>query len=152
MEIILLQDIDNLGLANSLVTVKAGYARNYLIPQGKAIVANTSNKNTLMVQIKQQEERAAQLLQDQRDLSERLESTTIRIAAKAGTSGKIFGSVNAIQLVAAIKESLGVEINKKGVKMPAEVKSLGSYNATVNLSKDVFCTVKFDVYDDSATA
>ena len=105
MEIILLQDIDNLGLANSVVTVKAGYARNYLIPQGKAIVANTSNKNSLMVQIKQQEERAALLLQEQRSLAEKLESTTIRIAAKAGTSGKIFGSVNAIQLVAAIKDT-----------------------------------------------
>lgn len=152
MEIILLQDIDNLGLANSLVTVKAGYARNYLIPQGKAIVANTSNKNSLMVQIKQQEERAAQLLQEQRDLAEKLESTTIRIAAKAGTSGKIFGSVNAIQLVAAIKETLGVDVNKKGVKMPAEVKSLGAYNASVNLGKEVVCTVKFDVYDDSVSA
>ena len=152
MEIILLQDIDNLGLANSVVTVKAGYARNYLIPQGKAIVANTPNKNSLMVQIKQQEERAATLLQEQKATAEKLESNTIKIAAKAGTSGKIFGSVNAIQLVAAIKESLDIDLDKKGVKMPAEVKSLGNYTATVNLSKDVSCTVKFDVYDDSASA
>ena len=152
MEIILLQDIDNLGLANSVVTVKAGYARNYLIPQGKAIVANTPNKNSLMVQIKQQEERAAQLLQEQKAAAEKLESNTIKIAAKAGTSGKIFGSVNAIQLVAAIKESLDIDLDKKVVKMPAEVKSLGNYTATVNLSKEVSCTVKFDVYDDSASA
>ena len=93
MQIILLKDVELVGLAKSLVKVKAGYARNYLIPQGVAIVANKANKNSLMQEILQQEERAAKILEEAKTIAAKLADAKLRIAAKSGTSGKIFGSV-----------------------------------------------------------
>ncbi|WMX16460.1 MULTISPECIES: 50S ribosomal protein L9 [unclassified Aureispira] len=148
MEIILLKDVEHIGLAKALVTVKAGYARNYLIPQGLAIVANKANKNSLKQEILQQEERAQKILDEAKELATTLASQTLKIAAKAGTSGKIFGSVSNVQLVNALKDTFGVEIDKKKIKLPEEVKMLGTYTAVVALHKEVSASVKFEVYDD----
>lgn len=148
MEIILLKDVEHVGLAKSLVSVKAGYARNYLIPQGLAIVANKANKNSRMQEIAKQEERAAQILEEAKKVAADLATKTLSIAAKAGTSGKIFGSVSNIQIMNALKEQAGVEIDKKKIKMPEEVKMLGVYTATLNLHKEVQAPIKFKVEDD----
>lgn len=148
MEIILLKDVQHVGLAKSLVKVKAGYARNYLIPQGLAIVANKANKNSLMQEIAQQEERAAKILAEAKATAEKLAGTTLKIAAKAGTSGKIFGSVSTIQLANVIKEVHGLEIDRKSIKLPEEVKMLGTYSAKVALDAKVQATVNFTVFDD----
>lgn len=150
MEIILLKDVEYVGLANSIVEVKAGYARNYLIPQGLAIVANKRNKNILTQQIRLQEERAAKLLEEAKELAVKVTGATLRIAAKAGTSGKIFGSVTNVQVVQALNEALGLELNRKAVKISGEVKMLGDYSANVTLHKDVLAPVKFVVFDDKA--
>lgn len=152
MEIILLKDIDNVGLAKALVNVKAGYARNYLIPRGLAIVANKANKNSLMQEIALQEERAAKILDDAKALAEDLANKTLSIAAKAGTSGKIFGSVSNVQIMNALKEQAGLEIDKKKIKMPEEVKMLGVYTAILNLHKEVQAPIKFKVEDDKNDA
>ncbi len=148
MEIILLKDLEHVGLAKSLVSVKAGYARNYLIPKGYAIVANKANKNSLMQEIQQQEERAAKILDAAKDLAAQMGDTTLKIAAKAGTSGKIFGSVSNIQLAKAINEKFNTELDRKNVKLPEEVKMLGTYTAKVNLHKEVQASIKFEVFDD----
>lgn len=148
MEIILLKDVQHVGLAKSLVKVKAGYARNYLIPQGLAIVANKANKNSLMQEIAQQEERAAKILAEAKATAEKLAETTLKIPAKAGTSGKIFGSVSTIQLANVIKEVHGLEIDRKSIKLPEEVKMLGTYAAKVSLHVKVQATVNFTVFDD----
>ncbi len=148
MEIILLKDVEHVGLANALVSVKAGYARNYLIPQGSAIVANKANKNSLMQQIKQQEERAAQMLNEAKDLATKMGGATLKIAAKAGTSGKIFGSVTNVQIAAALKLTFSIDVDRKNIKIPEEVKMLGTYTANVYLHRDVLAPVKFEVYDD----
>lgn len=148
MEIILLKDVEHIGLAKALVSVKAGYARNYLIPQGLAIVANKANKNSLKQEILQQEERAQKILDEAKELATTLASKTLKIAAKAGTSGKIFGSVSNVQLVNAFKDTFGIEIDKKKIKLPEEVKMLGTYTATVALHREVPASVKFEVYDD----
>jgi large subunit ribosomal protein L9 len=148
MEIILMKDIDTLGLANSIVDVKPGYARNYLIPRGMAIAATPRNKNILMQKIRQQEQRAAQLLQDAKALAAKLSETTLRIVAKAGTSGKIFGSVTNIQIAQAIKDTLGIELERKQVLMPDEVKSLGNYTAEIQLHKDVRASINFEVFEE----
>lgn len=150
MEIILLKDVEHIGLAKALVSVKAGYARNYLIPQGLAIVANKANKNSLMQEILQQEERAKKILDEAKELAATLASKTLKIAAKAGTSGKIFGSVSNVQLVNALKDMFSIEIDKKKIKLPEEVKMLGTYTATINLHREVPASVKFEVYDDKA--
>lgn len=148
MEIILLKDVEHIGLAKALVSVKAGYARNYLIPQGLAIVANKANKNSLMQEILQQEERAQKILDEAKELAATLATKTLKIAAKAGTSGKIFGSVSNVQLVNVLKDTCGIEIDKKKIKLPEEVKMLGTYTAVIALHKEVSASVKFEVYDD----
>lgn len=148
MEIILLEDVEHVGLAKSLVKVKAGYARNYLIPKGLAIVANKANKNSLQQEIAQQEERAAKILEEAKELAAKMAETTLKIAAKAGTSGKIFGSVSNVQLANALKDTLNLDLDRKKIKLPEEVKMLGTYTATVALHKEVHATVKFEVYDD----
>lgn len=148
MEVILLQDIKALGLANSLVEVKPGYAQNYLIPQGFAIAATERNRNMLMQKMRQQEERAAQFLEEAKELAVRLASTPIRIAAKAGTSGKIFGSVNSAQISQAIKELYDLDIERKSIRFVEEVKTLGSYPVEIVLHKDVKATLNIEVFDE----
>jgi large subunit ribosomal protein L9 len=148
MEIILLKDVEHVGMAKSLVKVKAGHARNYLIPQGLAIVANKANKNSLMQEIALQTERASKLLDEAKALAQTMSAKTLKVAAKAGTSGKIFGSVSTIQLAKSINEAFGIELNRKQIKLPDDVKMLGTYTATVNLHKEVTAPVKFEVYDD----
>lgn len=152
MEIILLKDVEHVGLAKSVVTVKAGYARNYLIPKGLAIVANKANKNSLSQEIAQQQERAAKMLLEAKELAAKLSDATLKIAAKAGTSGKIFGSVSNVQIANAIKDTLGIEVERKNIKLPEDIKMLGGYVARVTLHKDVFANVKFEVFDDKVTA
>ncbi len=152
MEIILLKDVEHLGLAKSLVTVKAGFARNFLIPEGLAIVANKSNKNSLMQEINQQKEKAAKVLEEAKIFASKLADTTLKIPAKAGTSGKIFGSVSSVQISKVILETLGVEVNRKDIKLPEEVKMLGTYTANVFLHKELNASVKFEVFDDKVEA
>lgn len=152
MEIILLKDVDNLGYANTVVTVKPGYARNFLIPQGMAIVANKHNKEALNEQINAQQERIRKMIAEAQVLADKLEATPLRIAAKAGTSGKIFGSVNYVQIASALKEQFGLEVEKKKIKMPEEVKMLGKYNCELTLMKEVRAKVVFEVYNDDPNA
>ncbi|MBL4649025.1 MAG: 50S ribosomal protein L9 [Aureispira sp.] len=148
MEIILLKDVEHIGLAKALVSVKAGHARNFLIPNGLAIVANKANKNSLKQEILQQEDRAQKILEEAKELAATLASKTLKIAAKAGTSGKIFGSVSNVQLVNVLKDMFSIEIDKKKIKLPEEVKMLGTYTAIVSLHKEVLAPLKFEVYDD----
>lgn len=148
MEIILIKDVENLGKANSLVDVKPGYARNYLIPFGYAIIANKANKNTLMQHIRQREEEAARELAELQALAAKLKETTLRIAAKAGASGKIFGSVTDVQIVNALQEQFNISIERKRISLAEEVKTLGRYTADLNLHKEVQAKVDFEVYND----
>lgn len=150
MEVILIKRVDNLGEANTLVDVKPGYARNYLIPQGYAIIANESNKSVLMDKIREQEARLAKELGGYRELAETLKNTPLRIPAKAGTSGKIFGSVTPVQISLAIKEQFGVDVDRQSITIPEEVKMLGTYVAQIALHKEVQATANFEVYEDEA--
>lgn len=152
MEIILLKNVIKLGLANSVVSVKPGYARNFLIPQGMAIEASSRNRNILQQKISQQQERASKLLEEARELAVRLTATPLRIAAKAGTSGKIFGSVTNVQIGQAIEQALSLELDRRSINIVEEVKMLGSYTAKVHVHPEVVATVTFEVYDDAATA
>jgi large subunit ribosomal protein L9 len=148
MEIILLKDVIKLGAANSVVKVKPGYGRNYLIPQGLAIEASARNRNILQQKIKQQEERAAKTLEEAKELAVKLASASIRIAAKAGTSGKIFGSVTGVQISQVIKEVVGADVDRRNIEIVEEVKMVGSYSARVHVHPQVTATIAFHVYDD----
>ncbi len=145
MEIILLKDIENLGTKFDVVSVKPGYGRNYLIPQGFAKVANTSNKKHNEEIKKQQSAKIAKLIEDYKALAEKLKASTIVVGAKAGTTGKLFGSVTNIQVAEAVKKQFDLTVDRKRVHIIGEVKEVGSYKANVNLYKEVTTEIEFEV-------
>lgn len=145
MDIILKQDVDNLGSKHDIVSVRPGYARNFLIPQGMAVAATTSARKVVAEVIKQQSHKAAKALDQARALGTRLESLTLSIGAKAGESGKIFGSVNTIQIAEALQRA-GLDIDRKQIVLVDEhIKELGNYEAKVKLHREVTSVVKFSV-------
>jgi large subunit ribosomal protein L9 len=152
MEIILLKNVNKLGLANAVVNVKPGYARNFLIPQGLALEASDRNRNILQQQIKTQQEQAAKILAEAKELGAKLATSLLKIAAKAGTSGKIFGSVTSLQISQVIKANLGVEIDRHNIELSDEVKMLGTYTAKVHIHPEYSTTVSFHVFDDKPEA
>lgn len=145
MEIILKQDIPNLGYENEVVKVKDGYARNYLIPKGMAIMANETNRKVLEEVQRQKSFKEKKLREEAETQAKLIDKLELTIGAKAGTSGKIFGSVNAIQIADAIKEK-GYEVDRKKIEVDGDaIKELGTYKATVHLYKDIKAEVKFEV-------
>jgi len=146
MDIILLQDIEKVGEKHSIVTVKNGFGRNFLIPQGMAIIANKANRSRLdELKNKEAEEEASRLAEFQAVVA-KLEGQVLKIGAKAGTSGKIFGSVTNVQLAQALKDQLDVDIDRRKVVMPEEIKELGSYSAKLDLHPEVGAKVYFEVF------
>lgn len=148
MEIILLKDVDNVGDKHTIIKVKDGFGRNFLIPQGLALVANSTNRRKLDEIIRLDDLVESKRLDVYQDMAKTLAGATLRIGAKAGTSGKIFGSVNNSQLAAAIKEQFELEIERRKIEIPEEVKTLGTYTANINLHKEVKATVTFEVVED----
>ncbi|MCK9268828.1 MAG: 50S ribosomal protein L9 [Bacteroidales bacterium] len=145
MEVILKQDIEKLGYENDTVKVKDGYARNYLIPKGMAIMANATNKKVLAEVQRQKSFKEEKLRNEAETTAKLLEKVSITIGAKAGTSGKIFGSVNAIQIADALAEK-GYEIDRRKIIVDGDaIKELGEYTAKVNLYKEIKGEVKFTV-------
>ena len=148
MELILLDDVDNLGVKFDLVKVKAGYGRNFLIPKGLAKIATPSNRKHVEEIKKQQSAKIAKTVEDMRALAERISAETFRIGAKAGGTGKLFGSVTNVQLAEAIMKMYGVKLDRKKVHIIGEVKELGTYKANVDLYKDVNVEITFEVVED----
>ncbi|MCU0469673.1 MAG: 50S ribosomal protein L9 [Arcicella sp.] len=147
MDIILKTDIAGLGYKNDVVAVKPGYGRNYLIPQGFAVMATESNKKILAENIKQVAHKAEKLKLDATALSESIGDLTLDIPAKVGESGKIFGRVTTTQISEVLKEK-GFEIDRKKIALDSEVKFVGEYTATLDLHKEVKHKVKFNVIAD----
>lgn len=146
MKVILKQDVANLGYANEVVKVKNGYARNYLIPKGFAIMLTTSTEKEHAEMMKQKAFKEEKLRKEAETLARALENVTVKIGAKAGSTGKIFGSVNAIQIAEAIKSQFNYDIDRKKIQLDGEnVKELGAYTAKVGIYKDVKVDVKFEV-------
>jgi large subunit ribosomal protein L9 len=147
MEVILKQDVNNLGFTHDIVTVKDGYARNYLIPKGLAIIANETNRKILAELKRQQAFKADKIKNEALTIAKAVEGLSLRIAAKAGTSGKIFGSVNAVQIANAIKEARNVEIDRKKIHLNEDsVKEIGNYKAKIRLHKEVQFEIDFEVF------
>ncbi len=144
MEVILKQDVQGLGYKNDTVKVKAGYGRNYLIPNGLALIANDSNKRLIEENIRQMAHKAAKLKQDAEALSAKIGELTIELKTKAGESGKIFGAVTAIQVSDALKAK-GFDVDRKKVHFKEQPKQLGSYTVTLDLHKEVKHEIKVNV-------
>ena len=145
MEIILLDHIDKVGARHDVVKVKDGYGRNYLIPRGLAIVANKANMAKLDGLKKQAAKKEAALVEGLKAIAARVEGALLRIEAKAGDSGRLFGSVTAQHVSAALKSQLGVDVDKRLIEMPEEVKDLGNYDATIKFHPEVTANLKFEV-------
>jgi len=145
MEIILIQDVKNLGNKDEIVKVKNGYGRNFLLPQGLGILASTSNRKVLSETQRQRAHKEEKIRTEAQASIEKLTKAKIEIGAKVGESGKIFGSVNAIQLADALKK-LGFDIDRKNITLDSEgIKQLGTYTAHVKLYKDIKVDVEFEV-------
>ncbi|MBR5373840.1 MAG: 50S ribosomal protein L9 [Paludibacteraceae bacterium] len=144
MEIILLQDVQNLGYKDDVVKVKNGYGRNYLIPQGKAILATPSAKKQLEENLKQRAHKLAKIKADAEALAAKLNGVSLQIGAKTSATGTIFGSVNNIQIAEALAKK-GFDVDRKIIFINDNVKELGSYKATVKLHKEVSAEINFEV-------
>ncbi len=144
MELILKQDIKNLGEKDDVVDVKPGYGRNYLIPQGFADLATSSAKKVLAENLKQAAFKQDKIKKDADAIAVRLEGVKLSIGAKAGESGKIFGSVNTIQIADALKKE-GFEVDRRRITFETEPKFVGEYIANLNLHKEVKVKVPFEV-------
>lgn len=148
MNIILLKDIDRLGYADDVVDVKSGYARNFLIPNGSAVVANKENLVELEkrneVKRKEEEKLAAQI----QEVLTAIENAKIEIPAKIGVSGKLFGRVTNLQLSDAIKQTTGFEIDRRKIEILDEISELGTYKAEVSLPQETKATFEFNVVSE----
>lgn len=147
MDIILKQDIANLGYKNDIVTVKAGYGRNFLIPKGMAILATERNRKILAEEMRQQAHKEEKIKNEALEKAKALEGLKLQIPAKAGASGKIFGSVNSIMVANAIKEATNIEVDRKQIVLNEDaIKELGDYTAKIRLHKEVQVDVDFTVF------
>jgi large subunit ribosomal protein L9 len=145
MEVILIQDVDNLGGANELVKVRNGYARNFLIPRKLAVEASPSNVKQMEERMKQAKKKEDKMLAEVNSVIARLSESPLKVGAKTGTSGKIFGSVTALQISRAIREQKGYEIDRKKISITDEVKELGTYKAHIDFGNGKFADVDFEV-------
>ena len=148
MNLILLKDMDKLGYKHDVVTVKNGYGRNFLIPQGLAVIANPINMKKLDTILAGEKAKEAARVEDYKDLLTKLDGVTLKVGVKAGTTGKIFGSVTNLQLAQALKEQFEVEIERRKIVIPEDVKELGTYKATLNLYEDIVGEVDFELIQE----
>jgi len=148
MELILRQDVENLGFKDDIVSVKNGYGRNFLIPTGKASLATSSARKVLAENLKQRAFKEAKLIEDAKTIAETIKGYEIKIASKVGAGDKLFGSVNNIDLAESLAKA-GTELDKKFIKVVGgSVKRLGKYKATVRLHREVVADITFDVVAD----
>jgi large subunit ribosomal protein L9 len=145
MEIILIQDVDNLGGKNELVKVKNGYARNFLIPNKLAVEANPGNRKQLDERLKVARKKEEQMLAQINSVIAKLSEAPLKVGAKTGTSGKIFGSVTPLQISRAIRDQKGYEIDRKKIQITEDVKELGTYKASIDFGNGQHADVEFEV-------
>ncbi|MFZ4543318.1 MAG: 50S ribosomal protein L9 [Saprospiraceae bacterium] len=148
MEIILLQNVDKVGDRHEIVKVKDGFARNYLIPRGVALVANTGNRKRLTDLMRQQAAKEGKMVGEFQTMAETLSNSNITIQAKAGITGRLFGSIGPAQLAAAIRSQVGLDIERKKIVLD-DIKEAGAHTATINLHKDVSTTINFTITGES---
>ena len=149
MEIILKEDVINLGYKNDIVTVKSGYGRNYLIPTGKAVIASPAAKKMLAEELKQRAHKLEKIKKDAEELAAKLQGVSLTIATKVSATGTIFGSVGNIQIAAELAK-LGYEVDRKIIVVKEAVKEVGSYKAVVKLHKEVSVEIPFEVVAEEA--
>jgi large subunit ribosomal protein L9 len=145
MEVILLKNVDKLGYRDEVVSVKPGYGRNYLIPQGYATLATPSNRKAHEEKMKQRSHKEEKIVAEAQELAAKIQEATLKIITKVGDSGKIFGSVNTVQLSEVLK-AVGLDVDRKSLKIKGDsIKEVGTYEAEANLHKSVRVAFSFEV-------
>ena len=151
MEIILKKDVENLGLEFDTVSVKPGYARNFLIPQGYAVLATPKNKAILSATLEARKEEEAKLIAAAQTIVEQLKKTSVSIAAKVGAGDRLFGSVNNINLAEALANA-GINVDKKYIRIPGNsIKRLGRFSAKIRLHREVEHEYEFEIASDAVS-
>ena len=148
MEVILIQDVDNLGAKNEVVKVKSGYARHYLLPRQLAVEYSSGNRKQLDERMKQVKKKEDKMLAEVNSVIGKLKEAPLRVGAKTGTSGKIFGSVTSLQISRAIREQKGYEIDRRKIQITDEVKELGTYKASIEFGNGQHIEVEFEVVSE----
>ena len=145
MELILIQNVDNLGYKHDIVNVKPGYGRNFLIPQGFAVLANDRNRAKLEKLIEEEKTLENARISEYQEMAEKLKDETLTIGVKTGTSGKIFGKVTNVQIANAIKEAYELDIERRKIEIAEEPKEIGSYTASIKLHPEVEFEINFEL-------
>jgi large subunit ribosomal protein L9 len=147
MQVILLEDISNLGYKDDIITVKSGYGRNYLIPQKKAVIASESAQKVLAENLRQRAHKLEKIKADAQALAAKLTGVSLTIGAKTSSTGTIFGSVTNIQIADELSKK-GFEVDRKSIVIKDPVKEVGSYKATLKLHKEVSVEIPFEVVSE----
>lgn len=147
MQVILKEDVVNLGYKDDVVTVKDGYGRNYLIPQGKAVIASPSAQKVLAENLRQRAHKLEKIKADAQEMATKLEGVALTIGAKTSSTGTIFGSVTNIQVAEAL-EKLGFTVDRKIIYIKESVKEVGNYKAQIKLHKEVSVEIPFEVVSE----
>lgn len=145
MQVILIQDVNNLGGSNEVVNVRNGYARNFLFPRQMAVEASPSNMKQLEERLKQQKKKEEKMLAEVNKVVEVLKQSPVKIGAKTGTSGKIFGSVTSVQIARAIRDQKGYEIDRRRIHLVDDVKELGTYKAKIDFGNGQETEIELEV-------
>lgn len=144
MELILKEDVENLGFKDDLVIVKNGYGRNFLIPQGKAVLATSSAKKVLAEKIKQSQNKQKEAISEAQKVIKKLEKLELKISAKSLESDKLFGSVTSAEIAKELSSN-GFEIEKKCIQLSSNIKKTGAYTAKIRLHREVYFDLNFEV-------
>lgn len=145
MDVILLKNMDRVGDKHEVVTVKDGYGRNFLIPKGFAIIANATNLKRLEEIRAKEKEDEDKRINEYQEMAAKLEGQSLKIGVKAGTTGKIFGSITNVQIASQLREQLDIDIERRKIVLPEEVKEIGNYIAEINFHPEVKATIDFEL-------
>lgn len=144
----MLQDVDKVGDKHEVIEVKDGFGRNYLLPRGLAIIGNKSNMGRLEEMIRRENAQEQKKLDVYRDIAKKLEGKTLRVGAKSGTSGRIFGSITQLQIRNLLQEQFGVDVERKKIVLPEEAKELGTYKFTMRLHPEVVKEMDMEIVQE----
>lgn len=145
MEIILLQDVAKLGYKDDIVNVKNGYANNYLLPQGMAIIATPSNKKVLAENLRQRAFKEEKIRKDAETLKAALDGKSVRLVVKVGANDQLFGAISNIDVAEALKAQHNYDVDRKKIVVDTKIKELGNYTATVNIHRDIKAEINMEV-------
>ncbi len=148
MKVIMLQDVEKVGDKHEVIEVKDGFGRNYLLPRGLAIIGNKSNMGRLNEMVRRENAQEQKKLDVYREVAKKLEGKTLRVGAKSGTSGRIFGSITQLQIINLMKQQFGVDVERRKVILPEEAKELGTYQFTLRLHPDVVQEVDMEIVQE----